>query len=551
LIKIKLPKQHTKQYKTLTIKIRMEEPKKEIKEEKPQEKREISEKEIRIRKITKLYYSNPKIQEAILNFSQNREVVPRYFEGFGKRPDTIQYSSDIMGLVNKGATSFHCSEELWNDPLQLSTDLSPDELNKLRKSWDLLIDIDSPYLDLSNIAAKLIVKALESHGIKNYGLKFSGSKGFHIIVSGNAFPEEYEGMKMKESFPDWPRAITEYLFSYIRREYNLEAGKMMSFSNLEDKEKPEEKIWDCLNCGRQAKQGNLITFHCPVCDFTMERRDSKISKRRLRCLNPGCAGELEIQNKKPYFFCEFCKTPNSELPLSSDKNPELFEEMRGEDAGKYGKLDLVLVAPRHLFRMPYSLHEKTSLSSAVLSKEQLNNFSPKDASPFTIQIREFMPKNEKDEAKTLLREALRWKKTQTSKEEEEGKRISKDYKPLDNSQFKDVPEDFFPAPIKKLLNGLQDGKKRGLFILITFLRALNFSPEYINNKIRDWNKLNSPPLKEGYIRSQIEWHLKQRKLILPPNYDNESFYKDLNLLDKKPETKNPIVDVSRMLWKNR
>lgn len=137
------------------------------------------------------------------------------------------------------------------------------------------------------------------------------------------------------------------------------------------------------------------------------------------------------------------------------------------------------------------------------------------------------------------------------RKKEEGKKLSKEYKPLDNSQFKDVPEDFFPSPIKKLLKGLQDGKKRGLFILITFLRALNFSPEYINNKVRDWNKLNSPPLKEGYIRSQIEWHLKQRKIILPPNYDNESFYKDLNLLDKKPETKNPIVDVSRRLWKGK
>ena len=53
-------------------------------------------KEERIRAITKLYYSNPKVQETLVRFSQNREVVPRYFEGFGKRPDTIQYPSDIQ-----------------------------------------------------------------------------------------------------------------------------------------------------------------------------------------------------------------------------------------------------------------------------------------------------------------------------------------------------------------------------------------------------------------------------------------------------------------------
>jgi len=103
----------------------------------------------------------------------------------------------------------------------------------------------------------------------------------------------------------------------------------------------------------------------------------------------------------------------------------------------------------------------------------------------------------------------------------------------------------FPMPIKKLLKGLKDGKKRGLFILITFLRTLNFSPEYINNKTREWNKLNEPPLREGYLKSQIEWHIRQKRKILPPNYDNDSFYKDLGLIDKKQETKNPVVEAIR------
>ena len=71
--------------------------------------------EERIRKITHIYYSNPKIQKAIFDFAANREVCPRYFEGFGKRPDCLQYESDIFELVKKGATSFHCSEEIWDN----------------------------------------------------------------------------------------------------------------------------------------------------------------------------------------------------------------------------------------------------------------------------------------------------------------------------------------------------------------------------------------------------------------------------------------------------
>ena len=114
-------------------------------------------KEQRVRKITQLYYSRPDIQEVLFDFSKNREVCPRYFEGFGKRPDALQYPADVFELVKKGATSFHCSEELWSDALQLETGLSEEKLNNLRIGWDLLIDIDSKYLDYSKILTEIII----------------------------------------------------------------------------------------------------------------------------------------------------------------------------------------------------------------------------------------------------------------------------------------------------------------------------------------------------------------------------------------------------------
>ena len=46
-------------------------------------------KEKRIREITKIYYSRSEILEELFKFSKNREVCPRYFEGFGKRPDSF------------------------------------------------------------------------------------------------------------------------------------------------------------------------------------------------------------------------------------------------------------------------------------------------------------------------------------------------------------------------------------------------------------------------------------------------------------------------------
>ena len=138
----------------------------------------MEEKEKRVRAITAIYYSNPKIQESIIEFGKDREVVPRYYESFGKRPDTMVYTSDVINLVKKGATSFHASQEKWQDPLKLNSEASYAETNELRKGWDLLIDVDSQFLDCSKIAAQLILNLLEQHGIKNYCIKFP------VIING-------------------------------------------------------------------------------------------------------------------------------------------------------------------------------------------------------------------------------------------------------------------------------------------------------------------------------------------------------------------------------
>jgi hypothetical protein len=98
-------------------------------------------KEERVRSITLMYYSRPEIRKALFEFSENRECIPRYYEGFGKRPDGFQYETDILEQVRRGATSFHCSEELWHDPLEISTELSRDEFDELRSGWDLVLDV--------------------------------------------------------------------------------------------------------------------------------------------------------------------------------------------------------------------------------------------------------------------------------------------------------------------------------------------------------------------------------------------------------------------------
>jgi DNA primase catalytic subunit len=523
------------------------------------EREDVREK--RIRAFTQIYYSNPKIQETLLNFAKDREVVPRYFDGFGKRPDIIQYASDILGLVRKGATSFHASEEIWEDPLQLSSESTMKELRDLRKGWDLVIDVDSKYFDVSRVLTSLIVEALEQHGVRNYGIKFSGSKGMHILVSSKAFPKEFNGEKMEEKFPEWPRAICEYLTHITRPLFNKEISEL--FSDVkEDMKKKNAKEALCPECGRPVKKGSLVNLECPICHTEIKRKNKESMKKKLKCIQEECAGVFEIKNEIDFFECEYCENVSSISKTESSKrykttftehakSPDYSGKMREEDAGvSYGASDLVLVASRHLFRMPYSLHEKTALASVVLEKDEIKSFSPGDASPLKIMIKEFMPKNENGEARRLLAAALDWQRGRNIVEKRvEGLKYGKfkDKKKFENVELKNVSEEMYPLAIKKLLKGLDEGRKRGLFVLLTFLGSIGKTPVEINKMAREWNEKNDPPLREGYLKSQIDWHLRQKKKILPPNYENEAFYRDIGLIDKKQNVKNPLVDVSRKL----
>lgn len=523
------------------------------------EEKEVSIPEARIRALTRIYYSKPAVQAILLEFAQGREVVPRYFEGFGKRPDTLQYPSDIMGLVSRGATSFHGSEELWHDPLQISSDLSQAEMANLRRSWDLLIDIDSPYLDYSKIAAHLVIDILERYGIRQYGIKFSGGKGFHIIVAGESFPEEFEGIARSQAFPEWPRAITEFLLETIRPEYNRKITALgfdvAALERRTNKTREELIQTTCPQCGKSVEKHTLVRMKCDRCGVPYERPDLKVTKKKLRCTNETCPGFFEVLEEKEFWKCTACSISSLNKDHSSlnktvyaGKSTAYVGAFDQEIAGdKLGSLDLVLVSPRHLFRMPYSLHEKTSLASVVLTKEQLAVFSPKDADPLRVVVQKYYPVAIPGEGTELLKKALSQKADrQTLVEKARSQMREREVIALTG-----VTDDMFPAPIKKLLNGLSDGKKRGLFILITFLRCAGFAPDSITARVFEWNAKNEPPLKEGYVQSQLNWHFKQKKQILPPNYDNPSFYKDLGLLDKKPEVKNPLVEVTRKVKESK
>ena len=421
-------------------------------------------KKTRLAQIAPSYYSRKDIQEAICEFCRQREVVPKYFEGFGKRPDTLEYPSEVYNQVKKGATSFHCSEEIWADPLKISTELGKKELDELRAGWDLIIDIDSKYLDYSKIMTKLLVKALKFHGVKNVGIKFSGSKGMHLIIPWKAFPKEVRGLETKKMFPDFPRAVCLYINDFIRKE-----------------------LIDALS--------KLTGSKSYVKDF--------------------------------------------------------------ESADKVAP-DLVLVSSRHLFRTPYSLHEKTGLASIVIPMDNFDSFEVKDADPMKVKVIPYTPEVKEGEATELLLHAIDWHenkiKDEKQKKEEQIKKFSSF--PDNKSDFKlyiDKNKLVHPPCITQILeNTMEDGRKRSLFILLAYFRSLDFSKEETEKKILEWNIKNKKPLNDGYIKSQFDYAFKSKQ-VPPPNCD-KSYYKDIQVC--APDNfcnliKNPLNYARKKAFQNQ
>ena len=477
----------------------------------------------KVQQIAQSYYSRKDVQKAIFEFCQNRETIPRYnMEAFGKRPDMLDYPSDVFNYTKKGATSFHCSEELWQDPLKISTDMTLEQYCEIRSGWDFLIDIDSKYLDYSKIAARLIIDFLKHNGVNNVGIKFSGSKGFHLIIPWKAFPKMVTETETKNMFPEWPRLIAAYINESIADKLTEKILSISDSEKLEERGDMFEVIYNPT--GEQAQVQKISRYVCRNCRTEVLKTLNKQPKKTLRC--HVCNYDMDKKEEREIYFA----VSNED---NSQKNPNNF--IRKKTAKNLiDSVDIILVASRHLFRAPYSLHEKTALASIVLEPEETENFNPLNAHHLKVIVKDFMPDCEEGEARELLLHALDWARRE-NKDIEKKKKFTGQSIDVKNLTIK---EEMFPDCIKKILQGIkQDGRKRALFVLLAFFKSLEFPQDYIDEKIEEWNKKNYQPLKTGYIKSQESWFGKNK--ILPPNCD-KPFYKSIGIRCTCQGVKNPI-----------
>jgi len=401
------------------------------------------------------FYKNPEVQQELVEEAMHKEVAIKFGErGFGKRPDVLQYKNDVLELVKQGATSFHASEEIWNNPLFLMPGMKKSELDENRKGWDLLLDIDCNHWHYSAYAADLLVKALKKYGIKSTGVKFSGNHGFHLIVPFEAFPKKINEQDTHSLFPDAPKRIAFFLREVIRE---------------------------------------------PLSKIILEKY--------------GIEKVSEDFEKK---FDELVK----------DNKFDPFQIL---------DIDTILLSSRHMYRMCYSFNEKSGLLSIPVDPDKVMEFKLEDAKPKNVisnvgKIRFLHREKVKlGEASRLIREAYDHK-VKEGTEEERKNVFGKKYDKYEGStEQEQIPVEFFPPCIQKIMLGLEDGKKRAMFILINFLSSVGWDPNQIDEFLADWNKKNPDPLREVTITGRMRYHKQAKKSVLPPNCNNKAYYIDFHV----------------------
>ncbi len=495
------------------------------------------------------FYKRPEIRQALVDHAEHKEISVHFANYFGKRPEVLFSDGDVLEFAKKKATSFHASEELWMNPLQIKTGMKKNDVNELRIGWDLILDIDCPYWPLSKLITHLFIKALKAHGIDAVTVKFSGNKGFHIAVPFESFPETTNGEPTKDQFPEIPRRIAHYLLDYLTdpvngliekkddhllfKDSDARRSYKISFKTIQDKLGiSKDDIFEtyCPTCNSVVeKKSASFSYLCNSCGFTSREKEQRKS---LKC--PRCGSFLQEDVDRPINICNcYKKFTGHDDPRLKESLSTHYERLK---ILKIIEVDTILIAHRHLYRMPYSFHEKSQLVSVPIPIDKVLTFSKKDAVPEKVDLSvPFLDRTaaKKGEASKLLIAAYDFEPKITPEELAE----KKTYEIPETA----LSEEVFPPCMKNILKGLKDGRKRALFTLINFLRGCGWSLEQIEDRINEWNQQNDEPLREVIIKGRISYE-KTKKIPLPP-HNCKQYYQDLGVC--KPDKfcmgcKNPL-----------
>ncbi len=459
------------------------------------------------------FYKNLDIRRAMIQAARDKEIAVHYGKHFGKRPEVLYGEGDVLDFAKKKATSFHASEELWDNPLFIKTGMSQKEINDLRKGWDLILDIDCPYWPLSKLITHLFIKALVEHGIKSVTVKFSGNKGFHIAVPFEAFPYEFNGQPTKDLFPEAPRRIAYYLLDYISNNYVEEKEEYFVF----DKRFKIEKKLLAEKLGKESLNAFSTTHYFDGKNNELTEDEAKRFLNKKTYLLCGICGQ--VQTAEEQGEVQKCPRCNSFMQEQTAKGKTVRTESTF-DPLTIIEVDTILIAHRHLYRMPYSFHEKSELVSVPVKPKDVLHFDKKSAETEKIDLTIPFLEREKaitGEASKLLIAAYDY---EPKVEGDVALETKKTYEIPEEA----IPEEYFPPCILAMLKGLKDGRKRAMFTLINFLRGCGWEHEKIDETLHEWNKKNDELLREVELKGRLRYE-KTKKEALPP-HNCKRYYQD-------------------------
>lgn len=459
---------------------------------------------------TLMWYKRLDVRRAMLAGAVKKEIGTRYTDSFGKRPDALDYEQDILDMVQQGATSFHASEELWSNPRSIDVSMDKKQIAELRIGWDLVFDIDFTNFEATKIITHALCMELEKHGIHHYGVKFSGNKGFHIGVAWESFPHELNTISVASLFPEAARQIADYLvFSLDNPDNNFRLSEQLRTVMTEEASREHTKSV-CAKCGRDKKH--------------------KKYEQHFVC---GRCGHIDVKPAEfeNYLECSVCKSFMERVVHETDTSTEcVCGSVTVRDKIDL-KIDTQLISSRHLYRLEYSLHEKSGLVSMPLPNNHILTFQRDEAKPELIkEFPDFWNRTALGEATQLF---IRSQAFSVPEDKVEQAEVIWD---MDSA-----PEDMFPPCMKIILAGIKDGKKRSAFILINFLQSVGWNKDMIEKRLGEWNAKNPEPLREVTLKGSLRYHIGKK--VLPPNCDNKAYYLDFAVC--KPDQlcsriKNPV-----------
>jgi len=160
------------------------------------------------------WYEEPDIQRAVLVQLAGREVWVNAENYASPRPRVVRSPVELLSLIPRNrASSVYGSVESFRDPALLGAE----RLETLRSGWDFVLDIDSSQgIEEAKHCTEAILRLLVSYDIRSARVKFSGRRGFHIMIDGEAFDCFRTKAEFIQAYPTVPLQVARFIIAALK-----------------------------------------------------------------------------------------------------------------------------------------------------------------------------------------------------------------------------------------------------------------------------------------------------------------------------------------------